>query len=213
MRTCSLSRSAGLTCHSVPLPFEVLDEHRRGEASVDLVLGVDAVAGALDHLARNIRRPECDVPVRDARVPIVQEHQDAIWFLSAGARRAPQVEPPDVCAPVDQVRQDVVLERLEEPLVTEEARLVRRHRLDDELVGIVPPGRAQVLHQAGDRSVAEATEDAVEPRLDEVLLAVVDHDRGALADELAHVVVVGLADSFVLHGGALVSALPRRRGG
>src|SRR4051812_38571941 len=77
--------------------------------------------------------------------------------------------------------------------VAEERRLVGGHRLDDGAVQLAKPLGAQARDQVAQRGQALAAYDRRQARVDQVCLARLEDDRGALVDQLPDEIEVRVA--------------------
>jgi hypothetical protein len=87
------------------------------------------------------------------------------------------------------LERDMLLQHLEGRDVAEERRLVGGHRLDD-LAAQRDVRPLEHVDQLRQRIEAARFRDRQQPRLDQVLLAVLEHDPGLVEHEHSHVVEV-----------------------
>src|SRR3954468_22865616 len=169
---------------------EVPDEHGGRQPAVDLELAETPGLRPLDHLPRQVGRGDGD-PAAGVGQRVLEQHGDRVRLLPAGAGGRPDLQALVRPALDEQGRQNRGGERGELVAVAEPRGLVRRQRLDDlpRAVGAGPGAhRLDVLRDVGD---AHLPGDGQQPRLDEVLLARLQHDRALLVHERADPVETG----------------------
>src|SRR6266540_2634155 len=167
---------------------EVLDEHGGRQPAVDLELAVAALPGAGEHRGRQVGRQDADLPPGQLAEVLGQEHRQAVGLLAARAGGRPDVQATLAPAPLDQAGQDLLAQRLPERRVAEEQRLVGGDRLDHLGVQRAVAEAAELGDQVGHGAHALLAHQPGQPRLDQVLLAGLQHDGRLLPHQPAQVV-------------------------
>jgi hypothetical protein len=106
--------------------LEVLDQHPRGEAAIDLELTERAAARSAEHGAVDVRRDNPHVPARELGKVLSDEHRDAERLLARRRGGAPDPQGAGRGPRRDELREHSVLECLERMYVAEERGLVGR---------------------------------------------------------------------------------------
>jgi hypothetical protein len=170
---------------------EVLHQHRRGEAAVDLDLPVLPGARLREHLFVQVRREDADVPVEQLREVLAEQHRDAVGLLARRRGGRPDGESALLGPAREQLRKQDVAERVEGMPIAEERRLVGGHRLDHLALQRAVTRALEPSDELAQRSEPGLARDRRQARLDEVSLPVLEHDRGLLVHELPDVVELG----------------------
>src|SRR5690242_8030093 len=163
---------------------------------------------------REVRCENRNVPAGKLGEVLTQCHRDRVRLLPGRRCTRPDPQRPLRRARGDQLRKHNLSQRVEGVLVAEERRFVGCHRLDDRsreyrFTTLEP------FDQRADTGEPVLLRDREKPRLDEVLLAWFQHDRGVLANERAEVVEVRRRERRRSHDdaprSALAGARPRKR--
>lgn len=127
---------------------EVLHELLHGEAALDLELVVDPLLRACQRRRRVVGRHDLHLRPAQRGAHLVDDHGDGVGLLSRGTGRTPDADRTPLGPHArEQFGNELLLERQERGVVSEEERLPGRHRVADRLRHLRGRSRAQRLEQ------------------------------------------------------------------
>src|SRR3954467_9543531 len=141
---------------------------------------------------------------------VLEQHRDRVRLLAAGAGGRPDLQALVRATRRQQRRHDGRGQRGERITVTEPGGLIGGERLDDAAGAVGGGAGADVLDELRDVAQALLPGDRQQSRLDEVLLARLEHDRALLVPERADPVEAGRGEG---HRGPTATLTAGRRPG
>ena len=188
---------------AVTLFGEIFFQQFRRHTALNFKSRVPALAAAFEHLFRNIRADQFDLPTVKLATRFKQQHGKRIRLLTAGTGRTPDTDALGRLIGFDHRGQDHLRETLKGPTVAEKQCFVRRHCFDDFESKPFLDAETHLRDEVGQRFVFQPARDRRKATFEQIALVRRQREARALVEKLSQKFKI-----FALHSGSPLATRP-----